>query len=296
MQRASGFGGHSMVSQLSRVAICSPHASGWSDLYRVEPWQRLNYEHEPRLEIAQSQHDQLRRELEGFGAEVLMLGDDECFSLDGIYVHDPSFISDYGAICLRMGKDSRGLEPRQHRAFYESIGIPILGEIEPPGTAEAGDMVWLDRSTLLVGRGYRTNEVGIGQLRALLGPRGVDIIAAPLPHGAGPTFCLHLMSLMSLLDEQTVLVDQSWLSVQTIELLHEGNFTLIEIDPSERATLASNVLALGGGTLLAFEENPKTILRLRQAGFEVKTIPGSEIGINGGAGPTCLCRPLLRSQ
>ena len=64
-------------------------------------------------------------------------------------------------------------------------------------------MVWLDSTTLLIGQGYRTNAAGIAQMRALLQPHGAEVLAAPLPYGSGPSACLHLMSLMSLLDEQT---------------------------------------------------------------------------------------------
>ncbi len=67
-----------------------------------------------------------------------------------------------------------------------------------------------------------------------------------------------------------------------------------QIDDSERDTLACNVLALGGKRLLAIEENQKTNDRLRRAGFDVRTFPGSELCINGSGGPTCLTRPLLR--
>lgn len=284
-----------MVARLRRVALCSPQACGWSDPARAGQWQALGYRHEPNARAAQEQHHRLRRALESFGAEVLPLDPDDSFSLDAVYVHDPSFLTDHGAICLRMGKSCRSGEPPRYRAFYQASGIPLLGEIEAPGTAEAGDIVWLDPSTLLVGHGYRTNAAGIEQLRALLGPKGIEVIVAPLPHGPGPASCLHLMSLLSLLDPQTALVDLAWLSVPTVELLRQRGFTLIEIDPSERDTLACNVLALGEGALLAFEENPQTIERLRQAGFEVIAVPGSEIGINGGGGPTCLTRPLWRS-
>jgi N-dimethylarginine dimethylaminohydrolase len=68
----------------------------------------------------------------------------------------------------------------------------------------------------------------------------------------------------------------------------------VDIDPSERDTLACNVLALGEGRLLALAENTRTNQRLREAGFDVRTFAGSEIGINGGGGPTCLTRPVLR--
>jgi N-dimethylarginine dimethylaminohydrolase len=103
------------------------------------------------------------------------------------------------------------------------------------------------------------------------------------------------MSLISLLDEHTALVDLPWLAVETIELLRQRGFNLIEIVATERDSLACNVLALGERRLLALTENPHTNQRLRGAGFHVQTLPGSEIGINGGGGPTCLTRPLWRA-
>ena len=185
-------------------------------------------------------------------------------------------------------------EARTHADFCGGLGIPAFGEIGLPGTTESGDIVWLDSQTLLIGDGYRTNKVGIGQMRALLGAKNVDVLAAPLPYGQGPAACLHLMSLMSMLDERTMLVDLPWLAVETVELLKGRGFRLIEIEYSERDTLACNVLALGKGRVIAIEENSKTNRRMREAGFDVGTFPGSEICINGAGGPTCLTRPLVR--
>ncbi len=174
------------------------------------------------------------------------------------------------------------------------MDIPTFGAISAPGTTEAGDILWLDPKTLLVGLGYRTNAAGIEQLRTLLAPKGIEVLSAPLPYGSGPAACLHLMSLISLLDEETALVDLPWLAVETVELLKSRGFKFVEIDYSERDTLACNVLALGGKRLLAIEENRSTNARLGDAGFDVRTFPGSEICINGSGGPTCLTRPLLR--
>ena len=120
------------------------------------------------------------------------------------------------------------------------------------------------------------------------------MLAAPLPYGSGPSACLHLMSLMSMLDEQTVLVDLPWLAVETVELLKGRGFRLLEIEYGERNSLACNVLSLGKKRLIALEENAGTNQGLREAGFDVRTFPGSEICINGAGGPTCLTRPLLR--
>ena len=284
-----------MVGRLQRVLVCSPRSAGWIQPSVADRWQDLGFFHPPDFAIAQAQHDELCRQLESAGAEVFHLPPASDLSLDAVYTHDPSLASDYGLIGLHPGKPNRIPETRRHVEFCRSIGMPVLGQIHPPGKTEAGDMVWLDSTTLLIGQGYRTNVSGIAQMRALLQPHGVEVLPAPLPYGPGPSACLHLMSLMSLLDEHTVLVDLPWLAVETVELLQSRGFRLVEIEYSERDTLACNVLSLGDKRLLALEDNAATNQKLRQAGFEVNTFPGSELCVNGGGGPTCLTRPLLRA-
>jgi N-dimethylarginine dimethylaminohydrolase len=293
--RQTPFNGHSMVGLLQKVIMCSPRTAGWNQAERSAGWRDLGFHHRPDFVKAQAQHDALVRELETAGAEVLDLPPAEDLSLDGVYAHDASLLTDFGVIIMRPGKANRVFEGEHQRSFFSELGVLILGMIFAPGTTEAGDMVWLDRKTLLVGRGYRTNAAGIAQMRALLAPKGVEVLSAALPYGNGPSECLHLMSLISLLDEQTALVDLPWLSVETVEVLTGRGFRFIQIEDSERASLACNVLALGGRRLLAIEENRKTNDGLRRAGFDVRTFPGSELCVNGRGGPTCLTRPLLRA-
>jgi len=289
------FNGHSMVGDLQRVLVCSPEHAGWNDQTRVSRWQELGFGHAPVFSAARSQHEELCANLEQAGAGVAMLPASQEISLDAVYTHDASLATDFGLILMRPGKKNRISEATAHREFCAGDGIPILGEIRSPGSTEAGDMVWLDASTLLIGLGYRTNSSGIEQMGTMLAPHGVEVLKAPLPYGPGPSACLHLMSLMSVLDEQTILVDLSWLAVETVELLRLRNFKFIEIEPGERDTLACNVLSLGSKRLLALAENRKTNELLKAAGFDVRTFPGSELCINGAGGPTCLTRPLARA-
>ena len=308
---------HSMTAPLCQVLICPPNRAGWSDPSKSANWRALGFHHPPNFAAAQSAHDTLCHLLTQAGAEVLTLPATPRLTLDAVYTHDASLPTDHGLILMRPGKTTRIPEAQAHAEFLSQKAIPTLAEIGititqdgsagvPPAvgrasspahsspTTEAGDIVWLDAHTLLVGQGYRTNRSGIDQLRALLAPHQIEVLSAPLPHGSGPSACLHLMSLMSMLDEATILVDLPWLSVQTVELLQARNFRFIEIDYSERETLACNVLALGNNRLIALEENARTNARLRQAGFEVQTFPGSELCLNGNGGPTCLTRPLQR--
>ncbi len=288
------FNGHSMVGTLERVLVCSPRTAGWNQSERSARWQEVGFQHPPDFAKAQAQHEALCRELDGAGVEVVELPPTIDLTLDAVYAHDPSLPTEFGLIVMRPGKANRIPEGERHSLLASQQGIPVLGEIQPPGTTEAGDMVWLDSKTLLIGHGYRTNTTGIAQMRGLLGPKGVEVLSAPLPYGQGPSACLHLMSLISLLDEQTALVDLPWLAVETVELLNARRYRFIEIDYSERDALACNVLSLGGKRLLAIEENRKTNAKLRHAGFDVRTFPGLELCVNGGGGPTCLTRPLLR--
>jgi N-dimethylarginine dimethylaminohydrolase len=288
------FNGHSMVGPLQRVLVCSPRAAGWNLPERASRWRDLGFLHAPNYEKAQAQHETLCSELRRAGAEVIELPSSADLTLDAVYTHDASLATDFGLILMHPGKANRVGEGIIHGKFSEHLGLPVFAKIAPPGTTEAGDILWLNANTLLIGRGYRTNAAGIAQMRDLLAPKGVEVLSAPLLHGTGPDACLHLMSLISLLDEKTAIVDLPALAVETVELLHARGFNLIEIDYAERESMACNVLALGENRLLAIAENRRTNNRLSAAGFDVRTFSADELCINGGGGPTCLTRPLLR--
>jgi N-dimethylarginine dimethylaminohydrolase len=288
------YNGHSMTGELLRVMVCPPRHAGWDRPERATAWRELGFHHAPDSRVAQAEHDALCGLLKEAGADVVCLPAGDSLSLDAVYTHDASLPTNHGLILMNPGKRSRLAEAQAHAKFAARLGIPILGEVRAPGNSEAGDMVWFDSRTLLVGCGYRTNQAGISQLRELLTPKGVEVLSVPLPYGPGPAACLHLMSLMSMLDEQTLLVDLPWLAVETVEYLRSRGLRLIEIDYPERDSLACNVLSLGGKRVVALSENVATNQKLRDAGFDVRTFSGSELCINGSGGPTCLTRPLLR--
>lgn len=285
------YGGQTMAGALRRVLVCNPKTARWDS---GTSWRELGYVREPAIDEASKGHASLVQALERVGAEVLELPIDDALSLDAVYAHDASFPTDHGMILMQMGKPTRRGEPEVHARWFAAHDIPVLGSIEPPGLTEAGDMVWLDAETVLIGEGYRTNAEGIEQVRRLLAPFDVRVLTSPLPYGPGPDACLHLMSLISILDERAALVDLPWLAVSTVRELERRGFDFVPIEAAERDGLCCNVLALGDKKLLAIAENEKTNARLESEGFEVSTYPGFEISSNGSGGPTCLTRPLWR--
>jgi N-dimethylarginine dimethylaminohydrolase len=288
--------GQNEIGTLRKVLLKHPRDAFRSRDYIREHWDNLNYLRPPDFFRAVREFEQFVRILEDAGTEVFFLPQDERTGLDSIYVRDASLVSDRGIISARMGKEARLGEPEAAADYYEQGHIPVLGEITDTGRLEGGDAAWLDRKTLTVGEGYRTNAEGIRQLQALFRHTDVDILPVPLPHWRGPGDVLHLMSLLSPVGPQTALVYSRLMAVPfRKELLNRG-FTLIEVPDEEYPSMGGNVLCLGRGRCLMLSGNPQTRRSLEKAGFDVLEYEGKEISIPGSGGPTCLTRPLLRDD
>lgn len=283
------YGGQSMIAPLRRVVMRRPdEAFGGADPAK---W---HYTAQPDLERAQAEHDALAATIRRFGAEVIAHDAPQPDHADAIFVYDPALITDRGAILLSLGKPLRRGEERALAATFERIGVPVLAALEGEARAEGGDMFWLDEETLAIGVGFRTNAAGVAQIRAALAPAGVTVLSYDLPYFTGPEACLHLLSLISLVDERLAVAHPPLMPVALWQELKRRDFRLVAIPEEEFATQATNVLALAPGQCLMLEGNPRTRRLLEEAGCEIQTYVGEEISFKAEGGPTCLTRPILR--
>ena len=284
------FGSQSMVEPLKKVLVRRPdEAFGSAD---PKHW---HYISQPELEGAQAEHDALVAILREAGCEVLYHEVELPEHADAIFTHDPVIVTDEGSIILRMGKEQRRGEEAAIGKTLEDLSVPTLATLEGEATAEGGDLLWLDHDTLAVGRGYRTNAEGLRQLTAALRPLGVETVEVQLPHGDGPVSCLHLMSVISILDHDLAVVHIPLLPVPFVEMLSDRGIELVEVPDEEYPTMGPNVLALAPRRCLMIEGNPVTRERLETAGCEVLTYRGEELSLKAEGGATCLTRPILRS-
>lgn len=258
-------------------------------------WQALNFTHAPEFDRAIAEYDRFAEALASTGAEVDYLPPTGSVGLDSIYVRDASVVCDRGVILCQMGKALRAGEPAAQGEAFAALGVPVLGAIEPPGRLEGGDVVWLNARTLAVGRGYRTNDEGVRQLRALAGAAIDELIVVPLPHWRGPADVFHLMSIISPVDRDLAVVYAPLLPVPFRERLMALGFAFVDVPDEEFDSMGANVLALGPRHCLMVAGNPLTRGRLERAGARVVEYEGREISLKGGGGPTCLSRPLERA-
>jgi dimethylargininase len=198
---------------------------------------------------------------------------------------------------LRPGKVKRREEVEVHRRFYEALGIPIVGEITGEGTVEGGDCFWLNSSTLAVGRGFRSNENGIHQMRAILSDLDINVVQFDLPPQDDPDACLHLMSVVSPLDHDLALIYEPLMPNNLQGVLKDFGYDLLSAPVNEFELsygLSLNVLAVSERNVIAIEGFDETRALMENAGCVVSTFPGDELCIPCEGGPTCLTRPVLR--
>jgi N-dimethylarginine dimethylaminohydrolase len=281
---STGYGVNSMVGRLARVAVRPPSPRGD---YVVAHWaQPLD------LDLLARQHADFVALLERLGCAVEVLPPEEDMP-DAIFTYDPVFVVPGGVIELRGAKAVRMGEPPLLAAQLADLGIPVVGRLSAPATADGGDMLWLDSTTLAVGRTYRTNRAAIDQFTAILAPIGVTVERFDMPHDLGPEYCLHLMSVVSPVCEDLAVVYERLAPVALLQALAERGIETIAVPEEDYLSLGCNILAVAPGVVVIAEGNDATAKALRDHGVEVHFYAASEIN-KGEGGPTCLTRPLLR--
>ena len=285
------YGSQSMIAPLRRVLVKRPEQAFAS----VDPvaW---HYTSQPDLEGARQQHDALVQTLLDAGVEVLYHDEPQPDHADAVYVFDPAIVTDQGAIVLSMGKNLRRGEESFMSRRLEALGVPIHYALHGAALAEGGDLLWVDHDTLAVGLGFRTNAQGLAQIREALDGQGITVVPVELPYFTGPDACLHLLSLISIVDHKLAVIYPPLMSVPFWQFLQDRGFRIVEVPEQEFMTMGPNVLALAPGQCLMLEGNPITQRRLEQAGCQVLTYKGDEISLKAEGGPTCLTRPILREE
>lgn len=283
-----------MYKKINKVAIKSPAHAFFSEEKIAEEWEELNYTSAIDLEGAVNEFKQFKSIIHTTINQVDQLPYSKEVSLDSIYTHDILKMTPKGAILLNSGKEKRRSEIEEAEKYLKKENIPIIGRLSPKAYADGGDLIWFDEETLVIGRSYRTNALAIKEITKLVEPFISEVKVVDLPHDLGPENCLHLMSLVSLVDIDLAVTYSQLIPISFREWMIERGIRLLDVTEEEYNRLGSNVLAVAPRKCVMIEGNPIIQSMLEEEGCEVMTYRGYEISLKGTGGPTCLTCPIVR--
>jgi arginine deiminase len=187
---------------------------------------------------------------------------------------------------------------------------------------EGGDVMLLSPGVLAIGVGERTTAAGAESLARSAFTDGLahTVLAVPITQTRAT---MHLDTVCTMVDKDAaVMYPLTQDSLVAYSMRPDGNGSLrvdgptpflvaaaaamgidqlrvidTGLDPvtaeREQWDDGNNTLAIAPGTVIGYERNVETNARLTQAGIEVLTIAGSELG-SGRGGPRCMSCPISR--
>lgn len=226
--------------------------------------------------LAKEQHRTYTSILQEAGVEVIELQPLEAYP-DSVFMQDPALLGAVRSIMGRFGEKTRRGEAKAltDELTTQRAQVGVLDFVNAPGTLEGGDVVVTDMG-IFVGDSKRTNTSGIKQLNDFLPNQEVTGVRTDL---------MHLLCGCSYLSNGTMIIAPDLVSPDSFP-----RFRFIRIP--ERESYAADALYIGEDEVLIPSGFPRTVAKLKDAGYRPIEIDVSEFR-KGDGGVTCLSSPVF---
>jgi N-dimethylarginine dimethylaminohydrolase len=258
--------------------------------------------------------DALAAALSALGAEVVLLTDvlkrdPEALAYiakrpNMTYTRDLAVVFDRGVLLMSMFHKGRKGDTWVIRRAMERLGIPVIGEIQPPGFVEGGGVMFLSERQVIVSLCDRTTESAIFQMCDLLLDEHVDeLIMAPVAEGE-----VHIDGLLMFVSPHLALAYRPHIGMYPATIFRKGRpaayvwlpdyleahgFEIFEVSEEEKNRACINYVTVAPLTVVGYDWASRTHEEIHRRGGRAVGIPGTQL-LRGNAGPHCMTCPLLK--
>ena len=184
-----------------------------------------------------------------------------------------------GAILARPASTVRAGEERWVARKLAALGIPLLATLTGNASFEGADLMWIDETTAMIGRGLRTNDAAIVQIEALLAGMGIELIAVDMPFGT-----MHFMGMVRIVDRDLAICWPRRTPHRTVPLLQERGYTVKfpAFADDQQSHRGINFVTLGPRRILMVSGLSEIQSFYESLGIECLTCPTDELSKAAG--------------
>ena len=248
-------------------------------------WQAARFRAPIDPEKFRAQHDALTDIYRAHGVQVHYIDEQRDDRPNAIFCRDLVFMTPEGAIVPRPAMDARRGEERYAAQKLAELGVPIIRTVCGGATFEGAMGMWIDRHTVILASGVRTNREGYEMVKGELERMGVtQILHMQIPYGHA-----HIDGLINMASHDVALMHASQVPYDVCDALKKKGIKLLECPSRNEAkeTLAINYVALEPGLVVMPAGNPRSQELLENNGIRVIPVEIDEILKGFGAMHCC---------
>ena len=226
-------------------------------------------------ELFRAQHDALTDIYRAHGVQVNYIKTTRKDKPNAVFCRDLLLMTPEGAIVTRPAMEARRGEERYMAQALAELGVPIIRTVCGSATFEGAMGLWIDRHTIVLASGVRTNREGYEMVESELKRMGVtDIIHMQIPYGHA-----HIDGLLNMASNDVAMIHASQVPYDVVDALKKKGIKILEC-PSRieaKETFAINYVALEPGVVVMPAGNPRSQELLEKNGIKVIPVDISEI-------------------
>ncbi len=223
---------------------------------------------------ARAEHVAMAEIYRNAGVDVHEVAPDDACKPNLMFCADLFVMTPQGAILARPASTVRAGEERRVAARLAALGVPILKTLTGTAVFEGADLMWLDGNTAMIGRGLRTNQAAVEQIRGLLAELDAGLIEVDIPFGL-----MHFMSLLRIVDRDLAICWPRRTPHRTVRALEARGYRVAfpPFDDDPQGYRGINFVTLAPRKILMVADLPRVQAWFENLGIECLTTPTGEL-------------------